>query len=142
MTNKAINIQTVQINATGNLNATIGMLLREMGVPASIKGYRCLKEAIELTVYNPAMINAVTGELYPRVAVNLGTTASRVERSIRHAIEVAWSRGSRDFLDALLGSSYSRTNTMPTNSEAIAALAEYLNENHEAQFSPLLEVDE
>ena len=98
----------------------------EIGVPAHIKGYQYLREAIIMTVEDMDVINAVTKVLYPEVARKFGTTASRVERAIRHAIEVAWDRGDLDTLQKYFGFTVSNSKGKPTNSEFIAMIADRL----------------
>lgn len=104
----------------------ITSILHEVGVPAHIKGYSYLRKAIEIAVRDADVINAVTKVLYPEVAKEFGTTASRVERAIRHAIEVAWSRGDLDILEKYFGYTVSHAKGKPTNSEFIAMIADRL----------------
>ncbi len=99
-------------------------MLRNIGVPAHIKGYRFLRESVLRTVDDPAAINAVTKVLYPDIAIAYQTTSSRVERAIRHAIEVAWDRGDIDTLNYYFGSTIHASRGKPTNSEFIAMLAD------------------
>ena len=99
-------------------------MLRMIGVPAHIKGYRFLRESVLRTVEDPSLINAVTKILYPEIAATYDTTASRVERAIRHAIEVAWDRGDIDILNFYFGSTIHASRGKPTNSEFIAMLAD------------------
>lgn len=99
-------------------------MLHEIGVPAHIKGYRFLRDAILMVIEDPELINAVTKELYPNIAAKNDTTASRVERAIRHAIEVAWDRGDLDVLDSYFGSTIHSLRGKPTNSEFIAMLSD------------------
>ena len=94
------------------------------GVPAHIKGYQFLRDAILLTMNEPEYINAVTKRLYPEIAKKNGTTASRVERAIRHAIEVAWDRGDVDTLNSYFGYTIHNLRGKPTNSEFIAMIAD------------------
>ena len=98
-----------------------------MGVPAHIKGYQYVREAIVLTIKDVSMIHAVTKVLYPTVARRHNTTPSCVERAIRHAIEVAWNRGDLDALQRLFGYTVSNTRGKPTNSEFIAMIADQLS---------------
>ena len=93
-------------------------------VPAHIKGYQFLRDAILLTMNEPEYINAVTKRLYPEIAKKNGTTASRVERAIRHAIEVAWDRGDVDTLNSYFGYTIHNLRGKPTNSEFIAMIAD------------------
>lgn len=101
-------------------------IIHEIGVPAHIKGYQYLRRAIEMAVKDAGVINAVTRVLYPMVAEEFHTTASRVERAIRHAIEVAWERGDLDTLQKYFGYTVSETRGKPTNSEFIAMIADKL----------------
>ncbi len=101
-------------------------VIHEIGVPAHIKGYQYLREAIIITVNDMDVINAVTKVLYPEVAKRFGTTASRVERAIRHAIEVAWDRGDLETLQKYFGYTVSNAKGKPTNSEFIAMIADRL----------------
>jgi two-component system response regulator (stage 0 sporulation protein A) len=109
-----------------NLEALVTAIIHEIGVPAHIKGYQYLREAIMMTVEDMDVINAVTKILYPEVAKKFGTTASRVERAIRHAIEVAWDRGDLETLQKYFGYTVSNTKGKPTNSEFIAMIADRL----------------
>ena len=95
-----------------------------MGVPAHIKGYQYLRTAILLTIEDSDIINSVTKVLYPTVAKKYDTTTSRVERAIRHAIEVAWNRGKMDTIDELFGYTINNGKGKPTNSEFIALIAD------------------
>ena len=101
-------------------------IIHEIGVPAHIKGYQYLREAIIIAVEDMDVINAITKVLYPQVAKTFGTTPSRVERAIRHAIEVAWDRGDLDTLQRFFGYTVSNTKGKPTNSEFIALIADKL----------------
>ena len=104
--------------------ARISRILHNIGIPAHIKGYGYLRKAIMLTVEDQDIINYVTKTLYPAVAKSFGTTTSRVERAIRHAIEVAWERGDVDTLNGYFGYTISRQRGKPTNSEFIAMIAD------------------
>ena len=110
-----------------NLEAVVTDIIHEIGVPAHIKGYQYLREAIILTINNMDMINAVTKVLYPEVAKKFGTTPSRVERAIRHAIEVAWDRGDIEVLQKFFGYTVSNIKGKPTNSEFIAMISDNLS---------------
>ena len=101
-------------------------IIHEIGVPAHIKGYQYLREAIIIAVNDMDVINAITKVLYPQVAKTFGTTPSRVERAIRHAIEVAWDRGDLDTLQRFFGYTVYNTKGKPTNSEFIALIADKL----------------
>lgn len=109
-----------------SLEAQISRILHNIGIPAHIKGYAYLRAAITMTVEDPDMINFVTKALYPSVAKKFGTTTSRVERAIRHAIEVAWDRGDVETLNSYFGYTISRQRGKPTNSEFIAMIADKL----------------
>ncbi|MCD8145635.1 MAG: sporulation transcription factor Spo0A [Oscillospiraceae bacterium] len=115
-----------ETEAGQNLEAEITAIIHEIGVPAHIKGYQYLREAILLAANDMEVINAVTKVLYPAVAKKFGTTASRVERAIRHAIEVAWDRGDLETLQKYFGYTVSNTKGKPTNSEFIAMIADRL----------------
>ena len=112
--------------ADADLEAMVTEIIHEIGVPAHIKGYQYLREAIILTIKDMEMINAVTKVLYPEVARHFGTTPSRVERAIRHAIEVAWDRGDIEVLQKFFGYTVSNIKGKPTNSEFIAMIADSL----------------
>ena len=109
-----------------DLEIDITNLIHEVGVPAHIKGYQYLRDAISLVVSNMDLLGAVTKELYPTVASMNNTTPSRVERAIRHAIELAWNRGKLETLDALFGYTVQNDKGKPTNSEFIAIIADKL----------------
>jgi len=109
------------------LERQITAIIHEIGVPAHIKGYQYLREAIGLAVEDMEVINAVTKVLYPAVAKKFGTTASRVERAIRHAIEVAWDRGDLETLQKYFGYTVSNAKGKPTNSEFIAMIADRIS---------------
>ena len=111
---------------TKNLKNMVTDIIHEIGVPAHIKGYQYLREAILIAVEDMDVINAVTKVLYPEVARRFSTTPSRVERAIRHAIEVAWDRGDLETLQKFFGYTVSNTKGKPTNSEFIAMIADRL----------------
>lgn len=108
------------------LEASITAIIHEIGVPAHVKGYQYLREAISMVVMDMEVINAVTKILYPEVARKFNTTASRVERAIRHAIELAWDRGEVDVLHKYFGYTPESIKGKPTNSEFIAIIADRL----------------
>lgn len=112
--------------STPQLEGMVTAIIHEIGVPAHIKGYQYLREAIILTVENMDVINAVTKVLYPEVAKCFGTTPSRVERANRHAIEVAWDRGDIETLQKYFGYTVNSAKGKPTNSEFIAMIADRL----------------
>ena len=109
-----------------NLEALVTNVIHEVGVPAHIKGYQYLREAIMMVVNNIDIINQITKQLYPDIAVKYHTTPSRVERAIRHAIEVAWNRGQPDVVENIFGYTISAAKGKPTNSEFIAMIADKL----------------
>jgi len=109
------------------LERMVTAIIHEVGVPAHIKGYQYVREAIMLTVEDMDVINSVTKVLYPEVARHFGTTASRVERAIRHAIEVAWDRGDLETLQKFFGYTVSNAKGKPTNSEFIAMIADRIS---------------
>ena len=117
-----------QVRTSGkpNIEAMVTSIIHEIGVPAHIKGYQYLREAIIIAVNDMDVINAITKVLYPQVAKTFQTTPSRVERAIRHAIEVAWDRGDLDTLQRFFGYTVSNTKGKPTNSEFIALIADKL----------------
>ncbi len=108
------------------IEAQITKIIHEVGVPAHIKGYIYLREAIAMVIDNIDLLSAVTKELYPSIAKKYNTTASRVERAIRHAIEVAWGRGKIDTINSLFGYTINNEKGKPTNSEFIAMIADKL----------------
>ncbi len=111
---------------TASIETMVTSIIHEIGVPAHIKGYQYLREAIIIAVNDMDVINAITKVLYPQVAKTFQTTPSRVERAIRHAIEVAWDRGDLDTLQRFFGYTVSNTKGKPTNSEFIALIADKL----------------
>ena len=121
--------------AEQSLESLVTEIIHEIGIPAHIKGYQYLREAIILTINDMDMINAVTKVLYPTVAKKFDTTSSRVERAIRHAIEVAWDRGDLDTLQRFFGYTVSTNRGKPTNSEFIAMIADriYLQRKENGQ---------
>ena len=109
-----------------DLETDVTDMIHEIGVPAHIKGYQYLREAIMMSVQDMEMLNSITKLLYPTIAGKYQTTPSRVERAIRHAIEVAWSRGRMETLDALFGYTVNTGKGKPTNSEFIALITDRL----------------
>ena len=127
---KSINI------LSNNLQISISKMLHELGMPSHIKGYQYIREAISMVYDNPDIVGGITKELYPELATKFDTTVSRVERAIRHAIEVAWSRGKMDTIDELFGYTVSTGKGKPTNSEFIALIADKIRleyKNHSFQ---------
>ena len=106
------------------LEADVTNIIHEIGVPAHIKGYQYLRDAIVMSVLDMDMLNSITKVLYPTIAKKYDTTFSRVERAIRHAIEVAWSRGKMDTIDELFGYTINHGKGKPTNSEFIALITD------------------
>ncbi|WP_028391723.1 sporulation transcription factor Spo0A [Bacillus cihuensis] len=115
-----------------NLDANITSIIHEIGVPAHIKGYMYLREAISMVYNDIELLGSITKVLYPDIAKKYNTTASRVERAIRHAIEVAWSRGNIESISSLFGYTVSMSKAKPTNSEFIAMVADKLRLEHKA----------
>lgn len=119
-----------KLNASGkdsnDLQMTVSEIMHQIGVPAHIKGYQYLREAIVLSINDNEMMSSVTKVLYPTVAKIYSTTPSRVERAIRHAIEVAWDRGDIDVLSSYFGYTIQNTRGKPTNSEFIAMISDKL----------------
>ena len=121
-----IDISPVNKNSEENLEALVTNIIHEVGVPAHIKGYQYLREAIIMVVSDIDMINQITKQLYPEIAEKYHTTPSRVERAIRHAIEVAWGRGEQQTVERIFGYTVSAAKGKPTNSEFIAMIADKL----------------
>lgn len=113
-----------------NLDANITTIIHEIGVPAHIKGYQYLREAITMVYNNIEILGSITKTLYPAIAEKFKTTPSRVERAIRHAIEVAWTRGNIDSISHLFGYTINISKSKPTNSEFIAMVADKLRIEH------------
>ena len=126
---QVINVKETQgsiVDKNKELQTNITSLLHSLGVPSHIKGYEYIREGIGLMYNNPKMLGAITKEMYPEIAVKFNTTSSRVERAIRHAIEVSWSRGDYDLMEEVFGHSVDYDRAKPTNSEFIATLADKL----------------
>ena len=122
-----LNIKDIRENVLGTnkeLQAHISTLLHSLGVPSHIKGYEYIREGIGLMYNKPSMLGAITKEMYPAIAVKYNTTSSRVERAIRHAIEISWTRGDYDLMEDIFGHSVDYDRAKPTNSEFIATLAD------------------
>jgi len=109
-----------------NLTLRISDLLKDMGIPASLRGYRYLRYAVEISVESPEYIDQLTTVLYPNIAARFKTTSSRVERSIRHAIEVGWDRGNVENQERLFGYTVSADRGKPTNGEFISTLVDFI----------------
>jgi len=118
--------ETRGLNLQINIEQKVTNILHEIGVPAHIRGYHYMREAIMMAVNDMDVLNYITKELYPSIAKKMNTTSSRVERAIRHAIEVAWSRGKIDAIDNLFGYTINNHKGKPTNSEFIALIADRL----------------
>ena len=119
-------VATLESAPSYDLETDVTDMIHEIGVPAHIKGYQYLREAIMMSVRDMEMLNSITKLLYPSIANKYQTTPSRVERAIRHAIEVAWSRGRMETLDALFGYTINTGKGKPTNSEFIALITDKL----------------
>ncbi|XOQ43789.1 MAG: Stage 0 sporulation A-like protein [Clostridium sp.] len=124
--NLSPNVQQSAQESEQSLEIQVTEILHQIGVPAHIKGYHYLRDSIIMAIETPDIINAVTKQLYPSVAKRYNTTASRVERAIRHAIEVAWDRGDVDILNSYFGYTIHNTRGKPTNSEFIAMISDRL----------------
>lgn len=118
--NKSINLYH------NNLQISITKMLHELGMPSHIKGYQYIREGITMVYDNPEIVGGITKELYPDIATKFDTTVSRVERAIRHAIEVSWNRGNWDFMEEVFGHSVDIDKAKPTNSEFIVTIADKL----------------
>ena len=108
------------------VHLTITKVLHSLGVPSHIKGYQYIRDGIYMMYKHPALIGGITKELYPEIALKYETTASRVERAIRHAIEISWNRGDYDLMEEIFGHSVDYDRAKPTNSEFIATVADKL----------------
>jgi two-component system response regulator (stage 0 sporulation protein A) len=124
--NRVSYINITSKNPERNLEAEVTNIIHEVGVPAHIKGYQYLRDAIMMVVKDIDVINSITKLLYPSIARQYNTTPSRVERAIRHAIEVAWSRGQIETIDSIFGYTVNLGKGKPTNSEFIAMIADKL----------------
>ncbi|MDO4963641.1 MAG: sporulation transcription factor Spo0A [bacterium] len=109
-----------------NLQISITKILHELGIPSHIKGYQYIRDGVYMIYDNPDMIGGITKELYPELASKFDTTVSRVERAIRHAIEVSWNRGNWDLMEEIFGNSVDIDRAKPTNSEFIVTVADKL----------------
>lgn len=124
-----VNHVSTPVNVTSNVNLgkmeeKITNIFITVGIPAHIKGYQFLREAIKLAIANPEIINSITKKLYPTIAEKYSTSASKVERAIRHAIEVAWNRGKIENINNVFGLKVYSSNEKPTNGEFIALVAD------------------
>lgn len=111
---------------SSNVNVSITKMLHELGIPSHIKGYQYIREGAKIIFDRPDVIGGITKELYPELASKFNTTVSRVERAIRHAIEVSWNRGNLDFMEELFGYSVDIDRAKPTNSEFMVTIADKL----------------
>ena len=125
ITNKKDDGKTIDFYAS-NLQVSITKMLHELGIPSHIKGYQYIREAVGIIFEKPEIIGGITKELYPELASKFNTTVSRVERAIRHAIEVSWNRGNLDFMEELFGYSVDIDRAKPTNSEFMVTIADKL----------------
>ena len=121
-----IDVDPAKVGSDQNLEALVTNLIHEVGVPAHIKEYQYLREAIMMVIKDIDVINQITKSLYPQIASKFNTTPSRVERAIRHAIEVAWGRGDQKTVEKIFGYTISASKGKPTNSEFIAMIADKL----------------
>ncbi len=114
------------VDKNRQLQSAISNLLHSLGVPSHIKGYEYIREGIGLMYNDPSLLGAITKEMYPEIASKFNTTSSRVERAIRHAIEISWNRGDYDLMEEVFGHSVDYDKARPTNSEFIATLTDKL----------------
>ena len=126
---KSINI------LSNNLQISISKMLHELGMPSHIKGYQYIREAISMVYDNPDIVGGITKELYPELATKFDTTVSRVERAIRHAIEVSWNRGDWDLMEEIFVHSVDIDKAKPTNSEFIVTVADKLRLEYVKQYA-------
>lgn len=126
---KSINI------LSNNLQISISKMLHELGMPSHIKGYQYIREAISMVYDNPDIVGGITKELYPELATKFDTTVSRVERAIRHAIEVSWNRGDWDLMEEIFGHSVDIDKAKQTNSEFIVTVADKLRLEYVKQYA-------
>lgn len=109
-----------------NIQILVTKILHELGIPSHIKGYQYIRDAISLVYDNPSLIGGITKELYPEIGIRYNTSVTRVERAIRHAIEVSWNRGDWDLMEEIFGHSVDIDKAKPTNSEFIVTIADKL----------------
>ena len=129
---QADGVPVIPVAAAHTLDDRLSNIFLSLGIPAHIKGYQFLREAIKLVIEDPDRINRITKELYPAIARRFGTSSSKVERAIRHAIEVAWSRGRIDTLNRAFGCRVAIPEEKPTKGEFIALVADKLSMEHSA----------
>jgi len=125
LSNKSFENKSIDL-ARNNLQVSITKILHELGIPSHIKGYQYIREGIGILYERPETIGGITKELYPELANKFDTTVSRVERAIRHAIEVSWNRGNWDLMEEIFGHSVDIDKAKPTNSEFIVTIADKL----------------
>ena len=125
LSNKKKNSKNIDLHHN-NIQISITKILHELGIPSHIKGYQYIRDGVCLIFDNPNMIGGITKELYPELANKFDTTVSRVERAIRHAIEVSWNRGNWDLMEEIFGNSVDIDRAKPTNSEFIVTVADKL----------------
>ena len=121
-----INYQEYEFKPS-SMTKTISKLLHDLGMPSHIKGYQYIRDSIELMYNNPDTLGGITKEVYPYIADKYNTTPSRVERAIRHAIEVSWNRGDYDLMEEIFGHSVDFDRAKPTNSEFLATVADKIH---------------
>ena len=117
----------LKVKEESYIDIAIGALLHDLGMPSHIKGYQYIRDSIELMYNNPNVLGGITKEVYPFIADKYNTTPSRVERAIRHAIEVSWTRGDYDLMEEIFGHSVDFDRAKPTNSEFLATIADKLS---------------
>ena len=123
--------ETKELSERDEVNKRITKILHNVGIPAHIKGYNFIRHAVEMVIENPSVIGQVTKCLYPSIAIKFQSSPSKVERAIRHAIELGWSRGDQDTIDEIFGYTISAAKAKPTNSEFIAMVADYITLNED-----------
>lgn len=130
-----MNNEVIEEAKDNKIEIAISRMLHSLGIPSHIRGYQYIRESIYMMYENPDMIGGITKCIYPEIASRFDTTASRVERAIRHAIEVSWARGDYDVMEELFGNSVDFDRSKPTNSEFIATLADSLRLKNKLVFS-------
>jgi len=134
LSNKSFENKSIDL-ARNNLQVSITKILHELGIPSHIKGYQYIREGIGILYERPETIGGITKELYPELANKFDTTVSRVERAIRHAIEVSWNRGNWDLMEEIFGHSVDIDKAKPTNSEFIVTVADKLRLEFQRNYS-------
>ncbi len=125
VTNKNKSTEIINLQDTG-MQMKISKILHELGIPSHIKGYQYIRDAINMVYENPSLIGGITKELYPEIGEKYDASVTRVERAIRHAIEVSWNRGDWDLMEEIFGHSVDIDKAKPTNSEFIVTIADKL----------------